>query len=169
MYARIAVELKTKRGTWPAKMPHTPIMTRTLKTAEPTMVPTPTSPLVMNTPVIQTEGLLTKVLRDSLNLSGSAKVKTCGNYGKIETRSETSKIVIILYQVKSSDLFPNSVSLHQQLFWNVLLVCYILKRNGTTPGDLISHSGHSHKSLQIYPRTNTKYTYTLLNDTCMKY
>lgn len=36
--------------TWPAKKPHTPMMQRMLKTAEPTMVPTPTSPLVMNTP-----------------------------------------------------------------------------------------------------------------------
>lgn len=30
--------------TCPAKIPHTPIMQRMLKTAEPTMVPTPTSP-----------------------------------------------------------------------------------------------------------------------------
>lgn len=36
--------------TCPPKMPHTPMITRILKTAEPTMVPTPTSPLVMNTP-----------------------------------------------------------------------------------------------------------------------
>lgn len=36
--------------TLPAKIPQTPMMQRTLKTAEPTMVPTPTSPLVMNTP-----------------------------------------------------------------------------------------------------------------------
>lgn len=36
--------------TWLAKKPHTPMMQRMLKTAEPTMVPTPTSPLVMNTP-----------------------------------------------------------------------------------------------------------------------
>lgn len=36
--------------TWPAKIPLNPIMTRMLKTAEPTIVPTPTSPLVMKTP-----------------------------------------------------------------------------------------------------------------------
>lgn len=36
--------------TWPAKKPHTPMMHKMLKTAEPTMVPTPTSPLVMKTP-----------------------------------------------------------------------------------------------------------------------
>ena len=36
--------------TCPAKKPHTPMMQRMLKTADPTMVPTPTSPLVMNTP-----------------------------------------------------------------------------------------------------------------------
>lgn len=41
---------KNKYPTCPAKMPHTPMITRILKTAEPTMVPTPTSPLVMNTP-----------------------------------------------------------------------------------------------------------------------
>lgn len=38
-------------STCPAKMPLRPMMTRMLKTAEPTMVPTPTSPLVMKTPV----------------------------------------------------------------------------------------------------------------------
>jgi N-acyl-L-homoserine lactone synthetase len=31
------------------------MMTRMLKTAEPTMVPTPTSPLVMNTPEMERE------------------------------------------------------------------------------------------------------------------
>lgn len=36
--------------TCPAKMPQRPMMTRTLKTADPTIVPTPTSPLVINTP-----------------------------------------------------------------------------------------------------------------------
>lgn len=36
--------------TCPEKMPHRPIITRMLKTAEPTMVPTPTSPFVINTP-----------------------------------------------------------------------------------------------------------------------
>lgn len=36
--------------TWPAKIPLRPMMTRMLKTAEPTIVPTPTSPLVMKTP-----------------------------------------------------------------------------------------------------------------------
>lgn len=35
--------------TWPAKIPLRPMMTRMLKTAEPTIVPTPTSPLVMKT------------------------------------------------------------------------------------------------------------------------
>lgn len=38
------------RSTWPAKIPLRPMMTRMLKTAEPTIVPTPTSPLVMKTP-----------------------------------------------------------------------------------------------------------------------
>lgn len=37
-------------STCPAKIPLRPMMTRMLKTAEPTMVPTPTSPLVMKTP-----------------------------------------------------------------------------------------------------------------------
>lgn len=37
-------------STCPANMPHRPMITRMLKTAEPTMVPTPTSPLVMKTP-----------------------------------------------------------------------------------------------------------------------
>ena len=36
--------------TCPAKSPQTPMMHRMLKTAEPTMVPTPTSPWVMKTP-----------------------------------------------------------------------------------------------------------------------
>lgn len=39
--------------TWRAKMPHTPMMTSMLKTADPTMVPTPTSPSVINTPAIK--------------------------------------------------------------------------------------------------------------------
>lgn len=41
--------------TCPAKSPQTPMMHRILNTAEPTMVPTPTSPLVMNTPETQTQ------------------------------------------------------------------------------------------------------------------
>lgn len=36
--------------TCPAKSPQTPMMHRILNTAEPTMVPTPTSPFVMKTP-----------------------------------------------------------------------------------------------------------------------
>lgn len=36
--------------TCPANIPQTPTMQRMLKTAEPTMVPTPTSPWVINTP-----------------------------------------------------------------------------------------------------------------------
>lgn len=36
--------------TCPEKMPQMPMMTRTLKTADPTIVPTPTSPFVINTP-----------------------------------------------------------------------------------------------------------------------
>ena len=36
--------------TCPANNPQTPIIHRMLNTAEPTMVPTPTSPWVMNTP-----------------------------------------------------------------------------------------------------------------------
>lgn len=36
--------------TCPANSPQTPTMQRMLKTAEPTMVPTPTSPWVINTP-----------------------------------------------------------------------------------------------------------------------
>lgn len=43
--------------TCPAKIPHTPMMHRTLKTAEPTIVPTPTSPLVINTPSHMEESL----------------------------------------------------------------------------------------------------------------
>ncbi len=34
-------------------MPHTPMMTSMLKTADPTMVPTPRSPFVINTPASQ--------------------------------------------------------------------------------------------------------------------
>lgn len=41
--------------TCPAKSPQTPMMHRILNTAEPTMVPTPTSPLVMKTPETQTQ------------------------------------------------------------------------------------------------------------------
>lgn len=41
--------------TWPAKSPQTPMMHRILNTAEPTMVPTPTSPLVMKTPETQSQ------------------------------------------------------------------------------------------------------------------
>lgn len=40
----------THTHTCPAKIPQTPMMQRMLKTAEPTMVPTPTSPWVMKTP-----------------------------------------------------------------------------------------------------------------------
>ena len=36
--------------TIPAKRPHTPMMNRILKTADPTIVPSPTSLLAMNTP-----------------------------------------------------------------------------------------------------------------------
>lgn len=36
--------------TCPEKMPQMPMMTRMLNTADPTMVPTPTSPFVINTP-----------------------------------------------------------------------------------------------------------------------
>ena len=43
--------MKSERPpTCPAKVAHRAIITRILKTADPTMVPTPTSPLVMNTP-----------------------------------------------------------------------------------------------------------------------
>lgn len=41
--------------TCPAKSPQTPMMHRILNTAEPTMVPTPTSPLVMKTPETQNQ------------------------------------------------------------------------------------------------------------------
>lgn len=41
--------------TCPAKSPQTPMMHRILNTAEPTMVPTPTSPLVMKTPETQSQ------------------------------------------------------------------------------------------------------------------
>lgn len=37
--------------TCPANTAHSAMMTRILKTAEPTIVPTPTSPFVMKTPV----------------------------------------------------------------------------------------------------------------------
>lgn len=43
--------------TCPAKIPHTPMMHRMLKTAEPTIVPTPTSPFVINTPRHKEESL----------------------------------------------------------------------------------------------------------------
>lgn len=41
--------------TCPEKMPQMPMMTRMLKTADPTIVPTPTSPFVINTPEKNTE------------------------------------------------------------------------------------------------------------------
>lgn len=46
-------EKKKKTLTCPAKSPHTPMIHRMLNTAEPTIVPTPTSPWVMNTPGIR--------------------------------------------------------------------------------------------------------------------
>lgn len=45
-------EKKKTLLTCPAKSPHTPMIHRMLNTAEPTIVPTPTSPWVMNTPGI---------------------------------------------------------------------------------------------------------------------
>lgn len=47
--------------TCPAKSPHTPIIQRMLNTAEPTMVPTPTSPFVIKTPAKQVQGKLCKL------------------------------------------------------------------------------------------------------------
>lgn len=47
--------------TCPAKSPHTPIIQRMLNTAEPTMVPTPTSPFVIKTPEKQVQGKLCKL------------------------------------------------------------------------------------------------------------
>lgn len=49
-WAELYMCRQRERHTCPAKIPHTPIMQRMLKTAEPTMVPTPTSPWVINTP-----------------------------------------------------------------------------------------------------------------------
>lgn len=46
--------------TCPAKSPHTPIIQRMLNTAEPTMVPTPTSPFVIKTPEKQVQEKLCK-------------------------------------------------------------------------------------------------------------
>jgi len=43
-------------STCRVKIPHTPMMQRMLKTAEPTIVPTPTSPLVINTPAQRSQG-----------------------------------------------------------------------------------------------------------------
>ncbi len=43
-------------STCAVKIPHTPMMQRILKTAEPTIVPTPTSPLVINTPAQRRQG-----------------------------------------------------------------------------------------------------------------
>lgn len=47
------------KSTCAVKIPHTPMMQRILKTADPTIVPTPTSPLVINTPAHKS-GWLTK-------------------------------------------------------------------------------------------------------------
>lgn len=69
--------------TWPAKKPHTPMMQRMLKTAEPTMVPTPTSPLVMNTPRerarqhINTHSLLDDVLYTTWHMQLQAQHLQC--------------------------------------------------------------------------------------------
>ena len=49
--------------TCPAKSPQTPMIHRMLNTAEPTMVPTPTSPLVMNTPETQAQTRLVGVVQ----------------------------------------------------------------------------------------------------------
>lgn len=43
-------------STCAVNIPHTPMMQRILKTAEPTIVPTPTSPLVINTPAQRRRG-----------------------------------------------------------------------------------------------------------------
>lgn len=48
-------------STCAVKIPHTPMMQRILKTAEPTIVPTPTSPLVINTPAQRRQGRLQRV------------------------------------------------------------------------------------------------------------
>ncbi len=42
-------------STCPANIPQTPMMIRMLKTADPTIVPNPRSPLVMNTPDMKTQ------------------------------------------------------------------------------------------------------------------
>ena len=42
----------------PANIAHTPMIKRILKTADPTMVPTPTSLLAINTPAIITIALI---------------------------------------------------------------------------------------------------------------
>lgn len=49
------IHARARAHTCPAKIPHTPMIQRMLKTAEPTMVPTPTSPWVMKTPVRREE------------------------------------------------------------------------------------------------------------------
>lgn len=49
-FGQSTVDLQVWSFTCPEKMPQRPMMTRTLKTADPTIVPTPTSPFVINTP-----------------------------------------------------------------------------------------------------------------------
>lgn len=53
------------------KMPQKPMMTRMLKTADPTIVPTPTSPFVINTPkrAINHKKMWQCSIADGLNLS----------------------------------------------------------------------------------------------------
>lgn len=50
-------------STCAVKIPHTPMMQRILKTAEPTIVPTPTSPLVINTPAQRRQGGLQRACK----------------------------------------------------------------------------------------------------------
>lgn len=63
--------------TCPAKIPHTPMMQRMLKTAEPTMVPTPTSPWVMNTPARREEPIRVSGDTDHLGTSECKRVCAC--------------------------------------------------------------------------------------------
>lgn len=63
--------------TCPANIPHTPMMHRMLNTAEPTMVPTPTSPCVMNTPAENKRVLIHSICCHMINAYTSTC--TCGS------------------------------------------------------------------------------------------
>ena len=61
--------------TWPANKEHNAIITKILKTADPTIVPTPTSPFVMNTPE-KLKGIVRKTMTMIYTLTLSLPLDT---------------------------------------------------------------------------------------------